>query len=125
MDGVLWGVAVLLASAFAFTGLLKLFRSSEQLAAMGQGWTEDFSPGAIKAIGGLELTAAVGLILPPLLDIAPILAPLAALGLILVMVGAAWTHIRREENHLMYVNAVLLVLAIVVAWGRIGPYRFN
>lgn len=125
MNDVLWGAAALLASGFAFTGLLKLVKSSEQLAAMGQGWTEDFSPGAIKAIGALELTAAVGLILPPLLDIAPTLAPLAAVGLILIMVGASWTHIRREENHLLYVNAVLLVLAIVVAWGRFGPYQFN
>ncbi|MBK5217478.1 MAG: DoxX family protein [Propionibacteriales bacterium] len=125
MDGVLWGAAVLLAIGFGFTGSIKLLKSSEELARMGMGWTEDFSPGAIKAIGALELTAVVGLILPPLLDIAPILAPLAALGLIFVMVGAAWTHIRREENHLLYVIAVLLVLAIVVAWGRFGPYPFD
>ena len=60
-------------------------------------WVEDFSAGSIKAIGALEILAAVGLILPAVLDIAPVLVPLAALGLVLIMVGAAITRIRRHE----------------------------
>ncbi len=52
----------------------------EKLAGMGGAasrWVEDFSPGALKAIGALELLAAVGLIVPAALGIAPVLVPLA------------------------------------------------
>jgi len=122
---VLWIIAVVLAVAFAAAGLMKLTQPKEKLAASGMGWTEQFSPGAIKAIGALEVAAAIGLILPALLDIAPILVPLAAVGLVLMMIGAAVTHARRKETPMIAANVVLLVLAAVVAWGRFGPYAFT
>jgi uncharacterized membrane protein YphA (DoxX/SURF4 family) len=121
---VLWIIAVVLAVAFAGAGLMKLAQPKEKLAASGMGWTEQFSPGAIKAIGALEVLAAIGLILPALLDIVPVLVPLAALGLVVTMIGAAVTHARRKENPMIGANLVLLILAAVVAWGRFGPYAF-
>ncbi len=124
MNVVLWIIAGLLAAAFAAAGLMKLAQPKEKLAASGMGWTEQFPPGAIKAIGALEVLAAIGLILPALLDTATVLVPLAALGLVLMMIGAAVTHARRKENQMIGVNVVLLVLAAVVAWGRFGPYSF-
>ena len=81
MNIFLWIIGEILAVAFLGAGLMKLTQPKEKLAASGMGWTEQFSPGAIKAIGALEVAAAIGLILPALLDIAPILVPLAALGL--------------------------------------------
>jgi uncharacterized membrane protein YphA (DoxX/SURF4 family) len=121
---VLWIIAGLLAAAFLASGVMKLARSKEQLAASGMGWTEGFSAGTIRLIGALEVLAAIGLILPALLDIAPILVPLSAVGLVLIMIGAAVTHGRRGETPMIAVNAVLLILAAVVAWGRFGPYAF-
>ncbi len=125
MNIVLWIIAGVLAVAFAGAGLMKLTQPKEKLAASGMGWTEQFSPGAIKAIGALEVLAAIGLILPAVLDIVPVLVPLAALGLVLMMIGAAITHARRKENPMIGANLVLLILAAVVAWGRFGPYSFN
>ncbi len=125
MNIVLWIIAGLLAAAFAAAGLMKLTQPKEKLAASGMGWTEQFSPGAIKAIGALEVLAAIGLILPAALDIVPILVLLAALGLIVLMIGAAVTHARRKETPMIGVNVVLLVLAAVVVWGRFGPYAFT
>ena len=61
------------------------------------GWVEDFSGGTVKAIGALEVLAAIGLILPWWTGIAPVLTPLAALGLAAIMVGAVITHVRRKE----------------------------
>ena len=124
MNIVLWIIAGLLAAAFAAAGLMKLTQPKEKLAASGMGWTEQFSPTAVKAIGALEVLAAIGLILPAVLDTATILVPLAALGLVLMMIGAAITHARRKETPMIGINVVLLVLAAVVAWGRFGPYSF-
>ena len=124
MNVFLWIVAGVLAAAFAAAGVMKLTRPKEKLAESGLAWTEDFSPGQVKAIGALELAAAVGLILPPALDVVPVLAPLAAVGLVLMMVGAAIVHLRRNEAQMLIVNGALLAPAAVVAWGRFGPYSW-
>jgi uncharacterized membrane protein YphA (DoxX/SURF4 family) len=122
MNLALWTIAIVLAVGFAASGLMKLVRSKEQLVASGFGWAQDFSPTTIRLIGIAEVLGAVGLILPAALHIAPILVPLAAVGLALVMVGAAVVHARRKEAPMVAINVVLLGLAIVVAWGRFGPY---
>ena len=126
MNVVLWILAILLAAAFLAAGGMKLAQPKEKLAASpNMGWTEDFSPGTIKTIGLLEVLAAAGLILPGALHIVPVLVPLAALGLVLLMIGAAITHLRRHEPPAIAANLVLLVLAAVVAWGRFGPHPFH
>jgi uncharacterized membrane protein YphA (DoxX/SURF4 family) len=122
MNLALWIIAIVLAVGFAASGLMKLVRSKEQLVGSGFGWAEDFSPTRIRLIGVAEILGAVGLILPAALHIAPILVPLAAVGLALVMVGAAVVHARRKEAPMVAINAVLFGLAVVVAWGRFGPY---
>ncbi len=124
MNIALWIIAGLLAVAFLASGAMKLIQPKEKLPA-GWGWVEDFSAGSIKAIGALEVLAAVGLILPAALDIAPVLAPLAAVGLVLLMVGAFIAHVRRREAQAIVVTLVLLALAAFVAWGRFGPQSFT
>jgi len=61
-------------------------------------------------------------VLPGLTDIAPVLTPVAAVGLVALMVGAAITHARRGESTMIIVNVVLAALAAFVAWGRFGPW---
>lgn len=124
MNIVLWVSQALLAAAFTMAGLMKLTQSKEKLAASGMAWTDDFSAGSIKAIGAVELLAAAGLILPAVTGIAPILTPLAALGLVVTMAGAAITHAKRKETQMIVINVVLLALAAFSAWGRFGPYAF-
>jgi hypothetical protein len=91
MNVALWIIAGLLAAGSLGSGAMKLARPKEKLAASGMGWVEDFSAGAVKSIGILEVLAAVGLILPAALGIAPVLVPLAALGLVVLMAGAILT----------------------------------
>ncbi len=117
MNIVLWILQVVLALAFAMTGISKLTQPKEKLAAQ-MGWVEEFSQGTVRLIGLVELLAAIGLLLPALTGILPILTPLAALGLVLVMVGAMLTHQRRIETPLVGVYLVLLLLAAFVAYGR-------
>jgi uncharacterized membrane protein YphA (DoxX/SURF4 family) len=124
MNVTLWIVAGLLAAAFLASGLMKVAQPKKKLADAGMAWTEDFSGPAVKTIGALEALGALGLILPAVLDIAPVLVPLAATGLAVIMLGAAVVHVRRRETPMIGVNLVLLALAAFVAWGRFGPYAF-
>ncbi len=125
MNIALWTIAALLAVAFLASGALKLIQPKEKLAASGFGFVEDFSAGAVKAIGAVEILAAVGLILPAALDIAPVLVPLAAVGLVLLMAGAIITHLRRHEAQAIVAPLALLALAVLVAWGRFGSQSFT
>lgn len=123
MTVVLWVIQIVLAAMFAMAGVMKSTQPKEKLASRLP-WVEDYSAGTVRLIGVVELLAAIGLILPAATGILPILTPLAASGLALVMVLAMNTHRRRHELSGIAFNAVLLVLALVVAWGRFGPYAF-
>jgi uncharacterized membrane protein YphA (DoxX/SURF4 family) len=127
MNLTLWIVTGLLAVAYLIGGGGKLIMPKEKIAATSRSarWVEDFSAGSVKAIGALEVLAAVGLVLPAALDIAPVLVPLAALGLVMIMVGAVITRIRRHEANLMVADLVYLALAGFVMWGRFGPESFT
>lgn len=119
MNLTLWIIAGLLALLFLVSGATKLARSKDKLVASSMGAALDgFGPGTIKVIGTLEVLAAIGLVLPAALDITPVLVPLAAVGVVLLMIGAILTHLRRHEARVVVVNVVLLALATFVAWGR-------
>jgi uncharacterized membrane protein YphA (DoxX/SURF4 family) len=117
MNTAIWIVQILLALAFGMAGFMKLTQPREKLAT-NMGWVNDFAPNIVKTIGGLELLAAIGLIVPALTGILPILTPVAAIGLILTMLGASLTHFRRGEMPMIAVNLVLLALAAFVVYGR-------
>jgi hypothetical protein len=125
MDIALWLVAGLLAVVFLASGVVKLVQPKEKLVASGLPAVENLSAGGVKAIGVLEILAAVGLVLPAVLDVAPVLVPLAAVGLVLLMAGAAVTHLRRHEARGVAVTLVLVAVSAFVAWGRFGPQPFT
>ena len=117
MNIALWVVQVLLALAFGMVGFLKLTQPKEKLASQ-MAWVNDFAPNTVKGIGALELLGAIGLILPWATGILPWLTPLAAAGLVLTMIGAVVTHLRRNENQMIVFNLVLLLLAAFLVYGR-------
>ncbi|MFI5075148.1 MAG: DoxX family protein, partial [Actinomycetales bacterium] len=108
--------------AFLIAGTTKVLTPKEKLRER-MAWVDDFSQTSVRLIGTAEILGAVGLILPAAAGIAPILTPIAAVGLVIIMIGAAITHVRRKEPAIVPVNIVLLVLAVIVAWGRFGPYQ--
>ena len=57
-------------------------------------------------------------------SVAVFLTPLAATGLVVMMMLAVLTHIRRREPGAIVFTAVLMLAAAFVAWGRFGPYSF-
>ena len=120
MDTTLWIIQVLLALLFAATGLTKLTQPRAKLAAGAMRWAADVSDRQFRLIGTLEVLGAIGLIVPAALGVAPILTPLAALGLALTMVGATAVHVRYRESNRLAVPIVVLGLALLVAVERFG-----
>jgi uncharacterized membrane protein YphA (DoxX/SURF4 family) len=116
---VLWILQALLGAMFLMVGIAKATQPRAKLLEMERmKWVEDISPSNLKGIGVLEILAGIGLIVPPLMGILPWLAPLAAVGLALTMIGAAILHVRRGETSLVASNLVLLAIAAFVAYGR-------
>lgn len=121
MNVALWIVTGLLALAFLAAGLTKITQPKAALAAKGMTYVDDFTAGQVKAIGAVEVLGAIGLIVPGVTDIAPVLVPIAATGLALMMIGAVVVHLRRKEAFLPAL--VLAVLAAAVAVLRFGSYQ--
>ena len=117
MNIVLWILQGVLAVLFLFAGLTKVSQPKAKLAS-AMAWVEDFPAGTVKLVGALEVLGAIGLILPWATGIAPVLTPIAALGLVAIMVGAVVTHLRRKEYQPIVINIGLAVAALVVAIGR-------
>ncbi|WP_435226615.1 DoxX family protein [Streptomyces sp. Tue6028] len=123
MNVFLWIVQAVLALMFAMAGVMKSTQPKDKLVDKLP-WVADFSPGTVRFIGVVEFAGALGLILPAATGIATVLTPLAATGLGLTMILAAAYHARKKEFPAIGFNAVLLILAALVAWGRFGPYSF-
>lgn len=111
----LWVAQGMLAVAFTGAAMMKLTQPHDVLATQ-QAWVKLFSPEVVKLIGAVELLGVLGLILPSVTRILPILTPIAASGLVLTMVAAGATHLRIGEPPIP--NLVLGGLAAFVAWGR-------
>jgi hypothetical protein len=109
----LWIAQGLLAALFLFAGGMKLVVPLAQLAAMGP------LPAAfMRFIGGVETLGALGLVLPGLTRVLPILTPLAAAGLVIVMTGAVVVTLAIGGGAGALVPFVVGVLAAAIAYGR-------
>jgi hypothetical protein len=84
-------------------------------------WVQGVSDGTLRMIGVTEFAAALGLILPVATGIAVWLTPLAACGIAPIMVLTAGVHTPKKPGFIA-ANVALLALAVLVAWGRFGPY---
>jgi uncharacterized membrane protein YphA (DoxX/SURF4 family) len=115
MKSVLWIVQVLLALVFVASGSMKLF-AFDQFAASAPALAD--LQGLVTLIGIAELAGAIGLILPRLTGILPILTTWAAVGLATIMVLATGFHLKRGEFSHSVVTAILFILAAFVAYGR-------
>jgi uncharacterized membrane protein YphA (DoxX/SURF4 family) len=122
MNIVLWILQIALAIAYAFHGLLYLTLSTAGQERLRQRRPDARPLGLPPAfrifIGVAELAAVAGLILPGVTGILPWLTSLAALGLMIVMLGAIILHVSRHETSSVTASGVLLVLLTFVAYMR-------
>jgi hypothetical protein len=110
-----WIIAGLLALLYLYSGGIKIMRSKDQLRPM-MGWIDSVPLRLVRTIGALEVLGALGLILPPLIGKAEFFTLTAAVGLVLLQVGAIALHLRRGEGKLIGFNVALLALAGVAIW---------
>jgi len=118
MTIAVWIVSALVALAFLAAGAMKTFRPKSALRDQ-MSWVDDFAEWQVKAIGILEILGAIGVILPAATGIAPILSPIAAIGLVIIQLGAIVVHARARETQMIVINLVLAALAAFVAVGRL------
>jgi len=113
MNIALWIVQVLLALLFLFTGGMKLIMPIEEMTQQlpMPGWF-------LRLIGVCEMLGGLGLILPWLLRIRPGLTPLAAAGLVVIMIGATATTIMTGQITISLVPLVVGILCLFVGYGR-------
>lgn len=112
----------LLAAGLLIGGAIKLIVPAETLAATRPGaWVGEVGGTRVKIIGVLEILAALGLVLPAGLGLAPVLIPISAVCVGLLMIGAVILHLRRREPLLLAAPLVYLAAAGFVAGGRFGP----
>ncbi|MBA2525469.1 MAG: DoxX family protein [Pyrinomonadaceae bacterium] len=125
MNIALWIIQVLLALLFLFAGGTKLVLPIETLTSMGSP-NQIHLPGLfIRFIGICEVLGALGLILPGLLRIRPGLTPLAAAGLVIIMIGATVLTYAGDGFAMALPPLVVGLLAAFVAYGRwrLAPHR--
>jgi hypothetical protein len=118
MNTALWIIQSILAAMFAMAGVMKSTQSIDKLLKSGISWADRFPLSTIRIIGLSELLGALGLILPMLLNIVPILTPVAAFALASVQLLAIFHHAKHNESKAIVFNIVLLSLAAFVAYGR-------
>ncbi len=117
MNRFLWALQVFLAVYFFLTGVIHLTLPEGLPAAMS--WMYDLSNTLHVVSGGAEILAAIGLIVPALTRIMPRLTPLAAVGLMIVMILAAVFHFGRAEYTNIVMNLLIAGVAGFVAYGRL------
>jgi uncharacterized membrane protein YphA (DoxX/SURF4 family) len=118
MNIVLWICQIVLALAFAYSGIMKSSQNRERLVSMGQTGIEGLSYPLIRFIGITEMLGSIRIILPWAINILPVLTPVSALGFALIMVLAAPIHYKRKEYQSVGVNITFFTMSILVAFMR-------
>jgi hypothetical protein len=113
MHKALWIIQALLALLFLWTGGIKLALTSEEMTAVMSlpGWF-------LRFLGVAEILGGLGLVLPGMLRIRPELTPLAACGLVVIMIGATWITLQGMGLAPALLPLITGLLAAFVAYGR-------
>lgn len=118
MNILLWIIQVLLALLFLFAGGLKLIMPADALQAQAPPEAIRFSAAFLKFIGLCEVLGGLGLVLPGITRIRKGLTALAALGLLILMIGAVVIGIMGEGVKAATIPLVTALLCAFVAYGR-------
>ena len=116
MNTALWIAQIILGTMMLLLGFMKTFMPVKKLSKLS--WTTHSSEGFVRFVGVSELLIGAGLVLPQLTGILPLLTPLAALSLCMIMVLAVGEHAKHKEIHEIGKNVIIILIAAFVAVGR-------
>jgi len=117
-NALFWTLQLLLAALFLFAGIMKFVMPAEQLTAQSP-----FSAEFIRLIGVAEVLGGLGLVLPGLTGIQPRLTPLAAAGLVIIMIGATASSLQHGAAALFpFVTGLLAAFVTYGRW-RVVPHH--
>ncbi len=116
MNSLIWTIQILMAVLFILHGLAMFNppKAVKESVVNKMGYSLPF----LKIIGTLEVLGGLGLILPAWTQVMPFLTPLAALGLTIIMIGAAVSHARQGEGQQTVATSIVTLLVVFVAIGR-------
>ena len=117
VNALLWIAQILVAVTLAWAAFVKLSQPIEVLETMWP-WTGQIPPVYVRLTGIIDLLGALGVILPSLFRFKPVLTPVAALGIVLLMLSAIVFHISRGEASQIGFNVVFALMAAFIAYGR-------
>lgn len=117
MKLALWIASGLLALTMVGAGGFKLAVPRVEFVETMK-WAETWTDRNVKLLGVAEVLGGIGLVAPELTGIVPMLSPIAAACLAIVMIGAVKTHRDRKEP--VVAPALLALLCLFVALGRLG-----
>lgn len=113
---VLWILQILLALLFLNSGFSKTFQYNKKEAELKK-MDHLESKGLIMFIGTAEMLGALGLILPKVTNILPVLTMWAAIGLMIIMLGAFFTHLKfKEYQNATFVTVVFILLLVIAIY---------
>jgi hypothetical protein len=118
MNTLLWIGQIFLSVTFLYSGICKSTLPEKKLIAKGQTGVVGLPSPVIKFIGATEILGAIGIIVPWLTNTAKILTPVAAICFSVLMLLAAPIHYKLKEPRNIAINITLLIISVLVAWGR-------
>lgn len=116
-NSLIWIAQFLLSATLIWAASIKLFQPIEQLQTMWP-WTGQVSPAFVRLTGLIDLSGALGVLLPALFRFKTILVPVVACGIVLLMISASLFHIYRGEASQIGFNILFGLIAAFVAYGR-------
>jgi len=117
METTIWILKAVIASVFTFTGVIKIFSSKAKLLEKGMKGLTDLDKKQIKVAGLLEVMGALGLVLPALLNIYPVLSAVSALCLGLTMIVAGWINYKLKLS--IHPNIAIFSICIFIAYWQL------
>ncbi|MBA3680628.1 MAG: DoxX family protein [Bacteroidetes bacterium] len=119
MNIFLWILQSFIALAFLYSGISKTIFSEQKLVAIGQTGVAGLPIGVIRFIGIAELLGIVGIILPLLVNIYPLLTSVSAFCLAFIMPFAMMAHYKRKEYKQIAFNLILFTICIFIGIERL------
>ena|SRR2546428_1446301 len=117
MNTMIWIIQGILGAMFTMAGIMKSTQPKGKLAE-SLPWVNDYSLRMVRFIGISELLGAIALIVPMIVGVAPVLTPISAAALAIVMILAAGYHVQKGEYKAVVFNAVLFTLSAIIAYFR-------